>query len=142
MELAVIDQERIRKQFDCLCKLVIRCARYSYIKEILKRAEREIPFSDVPEIELNSFQTRDEYSIENAQYSVMGYNIEVKDDKLAAAIDKLTPIKRDIILLNFFMGMNGSGIARLIGRDPSTVNYHRRKALTLLKQSMEARGRV
>lgn len=107
----------------------------------MKRAEREIPFSEVPEVQLNSLSTTDEYHIENVHYSVMGFPIEVRNESLAAAINELTPIKRDVVLLYFFMGMKGTDIARLMGRDTSTVNYHRRRALVLLKQSMEARGR-
>ena len=141
MELLLVDQERIRHQFDYLCKLVFRGARCSYIKEILRRAEREIPFSEVPEMELNSLHTMDKYPVENTRYSVMGFTIEVRDDSLAAVINKLTPIKRDIVLLYYFLDMNGSDIARLMGRNPSTVNYHHRNAIVLLKKSMDAEGR-
>lgn len=137
MGALVIDQEGIRKQFDYLCKLVLRGERCTYIKQILRRAEKEIPFSDMSVTALNSLHTRDEYPAENAHYSVMGYTIEVRDDKLAAAIDELTPIKRDIVLLSFFMNISGVDIAKLMGRDVSTVNYHRRRALVLLKKSME-----
>ena len=66
MELLLIDQERIRHQFDYLCKLVFRGARCSYIKEILKREEREVLFSDMPEMELNSLHTMDKYPVERA----------------------------------------------------------------------------
>ena len=137
MKLSVIDQERIRHQFDYICKLVMRGERCTYIKQILKRAEKEIPFSDVPGIELNSIHKTDKYSIENKHYSVMGYAIEVKDEKLAAAIDELTPMKRDIVLLHFFMGMNCTAIGKLMGRDCSTISHHKRSALVLMKKSME-----
>jgi len=141
MELLLADKERIRQQFDYLCKLVIKGERCSYIKGILKRAEREIPFSDMPEFELNSLHTTDKYPIENAHYSVMGFNVEVLDDKLAEAIDELSPVKRDVILLYYFVGMNGSEIAEMMGKDRSVVNYHKRNALSILKKSMESRGR-
>jgi len=141
MELSVIDQERIRHQFDYICKMVMRGERFTYIKQILKRSEKEIPFSDVPEIELNSFYTTDKYPVENKHYSVMGYTIEVKDEKLVAAIDELTPMKRAVVLLHFFMGMNCTAIAKLIGRDCSTISHHKRSALVLMKKSMEERKR-
>jgi len=141
MELSVIDQERIRHQFDYICKLVMRGERCTYIKQILKRAEKEIPFSEVSEIELNSIHTTDEYPIESTHYSVMGYTIEVKDERLVAAIDELTPVKRDILLLHFFMGMNCTAIGKLIGRDCSTISHHKRRALVLMKKSMEERKR-
>ena len=142
MPLLVTDQERIRRQFDYLCKLVLRGERCTYIKQVLRRAEKEIPFSDVSEIELNRLYTMDESSIENVHFLAMGYPIEVEGESLAAAIAELTPIKREIVLLYFYMDMNCTAIAKLMGKDSSTVSHHRRSALVLLKKSMEARRRL
>ena len=141
MELSLIDQERICHQFDYLCKLVFRGERCNYIKSILRRAEKEVSFSDMPEYEVDKLQTTDEYPSDNANYSVMGFTIEVRDEQLAAAIDELSPLKRDIVLLYFFMDMNCAVIARLMDKSRYTISYHRRNALVLLKKSMETRGR-
>ena len=140
METAVINQESIRKQFDCLCKMVLRGERCTYIKQILGRAKKEIPLSELPISVISSLNTTDEYHIENAHYSVMGYHIEVRNDLLARAIDSLTPIKRDVVLLSFFMGMSDVKISKLIGKHRGTIGYHRKEALVLLKKFMQERG--
>ena len=138
METAVMNQESIRKQFDCLCKMVLRGERCTYIKQILGRAKKEIQLSELPISVINSLRTTDEYHIENAQYSVMGYTIEVRDDLLAAGIDSLTPIKRE--LLSFFMRMNRVAIAKLMNKEYGAISYHHRSALVLLKKFMQERG--
>ena len=81
--------------------------------------------SDIPEIELNSLHTTDKYPIENFCYSVMGYTIEVENENLAAAIDILTPTKRDVVLLYSFMEMKCTAIGKLMSRNRCTVSRSR-----------------
>ena len=140
METAVINQESIRKQFDCLCKMVLRGERCTYIKQILNRAKKEIPLSELPISVISSLNTTDEYPIENAHYLIMGYKIEVRDDLLAAGLDSLTPIKRDVVLLSFFMGMNQVAIAKLMDKEYGAISYHHRSAIVLLRKFMQERG--
>jgi len=107
------------------------------LSRFLNRAKKEIPLSELPTSVIDSFQITDEYPIENAHYSVMGYNIEVRNDLLARAI---TPIKRDIVLLSFFVRMNRVAIAKLMDKEYGAISYHHRSALVLLRKFMKERG--
>ena len=79
----------------------------------------------------------DEYSTDKTVYTVFGFDVEVSDDLIAAALDALTPRKRDVILLSFFMDMNDVEIAGLLHNTPANIHYHRTSALNLLKSILE-----
>jgi len=131
------DMERIQNQFDVLCKKVLTLESKSFLYAIMKRAKHELTFSDLSEAELNSLSVIDVYPSDSTRYQVLGFDIDVRDDLLAEALDALTPRKREIILLAYFMEMSDADIARLLKNDPSTVFYHRTSALETLKKIMK-----
>lgn len=87
--------------------------------------------------EINSLSAMDEYDVENHNFQVMGYDVEVKDALIAEALQTLTEKKRNVVLLSYFMEMSDAEIARKMNLVRSTVNEHRKRSLQILKDIME-----
>lgn len=136
MKFSNNDMERIRHQFDTLCKKVLGMEAKSFLYAIMNRAKHELTFSDLSETELNSLSVTDEYPSDKTRYQVLGFDIEVRDDLLAEALDALPPHKREIILLAYFLEMSDAAIARLLNNNRRTVGYHRMSAIETLKKYM------
>ena len=103
-------------RFDYFCKKVLKGERIDYERQLY---------------------TIDEYDMENDCFQVLGYDITVKDDLIAEALQALTEKKRNVILLSYFMDMNDTEIAKEMNLVCSTIYEHRKKALDLLKKAME-----
>ena len=136
MKFSDQDMERIRHQFDTLCKKVLGLESKSFLYAVMKRAKHELTFSDLSEKELANLSVTDEYPSDKTRYQVLGFDIEVRNDLLAEALDALTPRKREIVLLAYFMELSDTAIARLLKNDPSTIFYHRTSAIETLKKIM------
>lgn len=134
MNLSSSDKERNQHQFDSFCKKVLRGEANSFRKEMIQRAKHEISFSDMSETELNSLYVVDEYCVDKTLYQVLGFDVEVRSELLAEALNALPVRKRDVILLSYFLDMSDTEIARLLNNDISTIHYHRTSALELLKK--------
>lgn len=136
MILSAANRTRIRKQFDCLSKKILREEARNAYKEITRRAGRETVFSELTESQFNSLSVMDEYPSDKTPYQVMGFDVEVRDDLLTEALDNLTQQKRNVILLSYFMDMTDVEIALLMGGTPANIHYHRTSALDMLKKIM------
>lgn len=79
----------------------------------------------------------DDYNLDNYQFQVMGYDIEVKDSLIAEALQSLTEKKRNVILLSYFMDMSDAEIAREMNLVRSTIHEHRKRSLEQMKKIME-----
>ena len=126
-------KERIRHEFDRACILAINGEAANYFKALDRYGKRETSFSELSEVQLGELYTVDEYSVENFFFQVLEYDIEVKDPKIAMALEKLTERKRNVILLYFFMDMNDVEIAKSMNLVRSTVCEHRKRSLEILK---------
>lgn len=80
-------ENAIRLQFDCLARKVVGTTVKDYNRELGRRAKRETPFCELPEMELNHIGTCDEYSVEFTAFrylamkSVSMMNSYVKQSK-------------------------------------------------------------
>lgn len=83
--------------------------------------------SELSEKTLSQLYTIDEYDMENDCFQVLGYDITVKDDLIAEALQALTEKKRNVILLSYFMDMNDTEIAKEMNLVCSTIYEHRKK---------------
>ena len=70
----------------------------SYRRTLAKRAAREVTFSDLSESELAQLFTTDEYESDYYRFQVSGFDVLVKNELLAEALNALPERKRDIIL--------------------------------------------
>lgn len=60
-----------------------------------------------------------------------------KDMLLGQAIASLPPMRREVILLSYFLGKNDPQIAKLLNLTPNTIRYRRQTTLQRLKEILE-----
>ena len=99
-------------RFDYFCKKVLKGERIDYERHLAYRRKHEVMLSELSEKTLSQLYTIDEYDMENDCFQVLGYDITVKDDLIAEALQALTEKKRNVILLSYFMDMNDTEIAK------------------------------
>lgn len=107
-------------------------------KEIARRAENEVAMSQLLDSELARLAVSDTYNIEEMTFSVNDEIVSVKDMLLGQAIASLPPMRREVILLSYFLGKNDPQIAKLLNLTPNTIRYRRQTTLQRLKEIMEA----
>lgn len=129
--------EHIQHQYDALMKKSLKGTARNYLHELVKQAARVTVFSDLGIREQNQLFSVDEYSAEYRCFRVFGFNILVRNDLLADALDVLSEKKRAILLLSFFMDMSDGEISSLLNVDRSTIFRNKRNALTEIKTFME-----
>mgnify|MGYP001101650820 CR=1 FL=1 len=134
MELSSSDKERIQHQYDALAKKTLVGEAKSH------RAAREVTFSDLSESELAQLFTTDEYESDYFRFQVSGFDVLVKNELLAEALNALPERKRDIILLSYFLDMSDAEIGELLNVVRTTVFRHRKSALAKIKQYLEGKA--
>ena len=102
MELSSSDKERIQHQYDALAKKTLVGEAKSYRRTLAKRAAREVTFSDLSESELAQLFTTDEYESDYYRFQVSGFDVLVKNELLAEALNALPERKRDILNPTFY----------------------------------------
>jgi RNA polymerase sigma factor (sigma-70 family) len=137
MNFSIDDKLRIRQQFDCFCKKVLRFEVCTIRRKRAIQAAREVAFSDLTEGQISGLQTVDEYPSDMTVYKIFNFAVEVRNDTIAAALDRLPIKKRNVILLVFFWGMSNKEIAKLYGNDRGTIYHHKITALRLLKNILK-----
>jgi len=126
MELSSSDKERIQHQYDALAKKTLVGEAKSHRRTLAKRAAREVTFSDLSESELAQLFTTDEYESDYFRFQVSGFDVLVKNELLAEALNALPERKRDIILLSYFLDMSDAEIGELLNVVRTTVFRHRK----------------
>ena len=71
---------------------------------------------------------------------VSGFDVLVKNELLAEALNALPERKRDIILLSYFLDMSDAEIGELLNVVRTTVFRHRKSALAKIKQYLEGKA--
>ena len=89
------DELTIRHRFDRLCQMSLKGEAINYYRHMDYRREHEAMFSELSEKELNQLSVMDEYGVENSHFTVHGYDIEVKDNLIAEALQALSERKRN-----------------------------------------------
>ena len=106
-------------------------------KEIARRAEKEIAMSQLMDSELARIAVTDTYNFEEMTFSVNDETVIVKDVLLGQAIASLPPMRREVILLSYFLGKNDPQIAKLLKLTPNAIRYRRQTTLQRLKEILE-----
>ena len=70
-------------------------------------------------------------------FLVLGKEVIVEDERLATALSKLPELRREVLLLYYFVGYRDEAIGRLYGRCRSTRNRRRNVALKQLRKEWE-----
>lgn len=126
--------------FIAYCKVVIRNEGKDVRKEIVSRSNREINLSMLAPAEQERPASHDIYDLDRMTFWVCGVPVEVRDPALCQALSSLTPYRRNVILLSYFMERSDPQIGAALRRDSTTVNYQRKRTLRRLKEVLEALG--
>ena len=124
--------------FDSYVKTVIANEAKNATKEIARRSEREVSISQLVESELAKIVSEDKYTLESMTFSVDGDTITVNDVLLGRAIAALPPLRREVILLSYFLDKKDQQIAALMHLDANVVSKRRYASLKRLKELLEA----
>lgn len=126
--------------FDSFIAKLIRNEGKDARKEIARRAEHEISLSQLMEEELAEITSMDTYNLEEMTFTVRDDTVTVNDILLGQAIASLPPMRREVILLSYFMGKNDPQIGALLNLTPNAIRYRRQTTLETLKNILEALG--
>ena len=122
-------QKTVQCRFESCLKKVVRSVVKDYYKELNRRKNKEISFSELPDVLVDKMAVWDDYETDYTIFSVCGIDIRVLDDELAEALKKLPERKRNTLLMYYFLEMTESEIANLQKITQSGVFRNRHHAL-------------
>lgn len=125
------------QSFDAFCKKVIRNEAINIHKHLIALAEKEMPLSALSGSDISALCYEDVYHPYQRTYYVQGRPIRIHDPILGETLQFLTPSRRDVILLCFFLDYSDSDIARLLRISSPTVSARKTIALKKLKELLE-----
>ncbi|MFQ4177788.1 RNA polymerase subunit sigma, partial [Clostridioides difficile] len=108
-----------------------------YRKELKRRKNKEISFSELPDITVESLATWDDYETNYTIFNVCGIDIKVLDDELAEALKQLPEKKRNNVLMYYFLEMSDTEIADIMNYTRGAVFKHRHRALETMKEILK-----
>ena len=130
-------QKTIEHQFDSFCKAVLRNHARNLYKEHSCQNSQYISLDSLPQSELCKLCFLEKYESDYRSFLVLDYDILVEDNMIADALDSLSQIKREIILLSFFLDMKNVDLADIFQLAESTIHHHKSYALNMLKHFLE-----
>ena len=93
-------QKTVQCRFESCLKKVVRSVVKDYYKELNRRKNKEISFSELPDVLVDKMAVWDDYETDYTIFSVCGIDIRVLDDELAEALKKLPERKRNGTVYN------------------------------------------
>lgn len=133
------NKEKLQRQFDVYCTKVLKYASISHYHATHRRKEKEVSFSSLLEKDLAEISTADQYPCMLSYFQVREWLVEVQSEPLSIAIEYLTPYRREIILLYFFLGFKNKEIAALHECNAGKISYHKMRAVRQIRAEMEVR---
>ena len=126
-----------RRMFDSFCKKVLTNEVRNYHREMERLREKEVSIGELSERELSQLATTDEYFTTEQIFNVLGLDVIVNSESIAAALNNLSQQRRDIILPSYFLELSDAEIGEKLNLIRSTVQYQRSSTLRELKKMME-----
>jgi DNA-directed RNA polymerase specialized sigma subunit len=99
--------------------------------------ENEKAFSELTNKELNQLYTIDIYDVIDTKLFIEGEYIEISNELLFKAINKLPKLLQNILMLSYWFDMDDKDIANSLNLVRRTVNYMRLSSLKKLKKIIE-----
>lgn len=128
----------LEQSLDSFIKTVARNKSIDILREYVRQADRETPLSDLSPSEIAKCASiTDSYRLYSRPYQVRNYVVQVSDPIVGEALQYLTPQRREVILLYYFLELTDAEIGRLLHIDNTTAQYRRRSALKQLKKLVE-----
>lgn len=137
MQLSPSQKTRVCRQFEEFCKKVLRGERVDYLRELMRRTNREVAFSDLPEPCIEQFYTQDSYPSDQYLFEVCGHQISIQDERLGQALLDLGVEGYSILLLSILLDLSDRQIGTLLRRSKSTIQRQRTGFLATLKSKMK-----
>ena len=132
--------EHIEYAFNAFCKIVLRHEAINAWRDLKRKAEREISLDYLMSERYFEPYAMDSYLEKQDKptlFLVLGKEVIVDDEQLAAALSRLPELRREVLLLYYFVGYRDEAIGRLYGRCRSTINSRRNVALKQLRKEWE-----
>ena len=127
-----------RCQFDAYCKLVLYHEAIDYLREMQRRRDRELSFSDLPQMEMDKLCVVDHYPSDRFTFSSHGYDLHIENELVADAFAGLPVQEQSILILHFVLDLPDQEVGRLVGMSRSAVQRRRAKSLTELRIKLAA----
>ena len=70
-------------------------------------------------------------------FQLLGYDIKISDTHIAEALKLLPEKKRMVVLMSYYLNMSVAEIAEYLNLKQSTIYYHRKSSLNLIKEYIE-----
>lgn len=137
LELSPSQKTSIRYQFETYCKKVLRGERCDYLRQVLRRANREVCFSDLPATILERLCASDYYPMDRYVFELYGHQVVVLNERLGEALMQMGPDGRDVLLLGYFLDLNDREISVLLGSSRSTIQRRRQRSLDQMKKLLK-----
>ena len=128
-------EKMVEQKFDSYCKSVIENGAKNAMRVAANRLNHQIMLEDMDENDPN-LKNSDEYQITYTSYRVLNQLIVIKNEKLAWALEQLSPENRDILLMSHFLEMTDNEISLVINIPRRTVCYYRIEAMIALRKMM------
>ena len=94
-----------RCQFDAYCKLVLYHEAIDYLREMQRRRDRELSFSDLPQMEMDKLSVVDHYPSDRFTFSSHGYDLHIENELVADAFAGLSVQEQSILILHFVLDL-------------------------------------
>ena len=130
-------QKTVQCRFESCLKKVVRSVVKDYYKELNRRKNKEISFSELPDVLVDKMAVWDDYETDYTIFSVCGIDIRVLDDELAEALKQLSERNRETLLMYYFLEMNNEEIAKKQNISRSGVFQNRHNSLALMKKLLK-----
>ena len=132
-------KEVIRLQFNALMMITIKGTLKQKRKLLARRFRQKMLFCEMGEAKLNEQGNVDKYSCDATTFPVLHFTVQISDEKISTALNKLSEKQRAFILLYYFHDMSDKEIAKLYHVSRSAVGYTRNKGLEKLKMMLSGK---
>ena len=132
--------EHIEYAFNAFCKIVLRYEAINAWRDLKRKEAREISLDYLMSERLFEPSAMDRYFEKQDKptaFFVLGKEVIVDNERLATALSRLPKLRREVLLLYYFVGYRDEAIGRLYGRCRSTINSRRNVALKQLRKEWE-----
>lgn len=128
------------KRFNAFAKTILRNELKNWLRDNKSRLQNEVSFSEFDEHvieELCVYELDDEPDFMCKQLKVLEFNVHISNGLLFQALNTLSEVKRNIILMYFWLDMKDAEIADKLGIKRRSVNYQKHCAYEKIKNYLE-----
>lgn len=140
MEYSEQFMEHIECAFHAFCKVVLRHEAINAWRDLKRKEAREISLDYLMSERFFEPSAMDRYFEKQDKptaFFVLGKKVIVDNGRLATALSRLPKLRREVLLLYYFVGYRDEAIGKLYGRCRSTINSRRNVALKQLRKEWE-----